>query len=190
MSSWGRLNYKKLLKGIKSLSSTNIPTATDVLTRVQNGTMFSIGLYDDALAAGDSIDVSISTSGTNYTHMTYTLVTSSEGEGALYEGSSVADGTPITLYNHKRTSLRTYSGTVVSAPTVNSVGTLLHQTLLPGGSVTGGGGSSQAFADEWVLKQNENYLLRVFNRGLQPITATTIILVYEAEFIEDTNFLM
>lgn len=189
MSSWGRLQYDKMLLGIKALSSTNIPTATDPLTRIQRGTMFSIGLYDGALAAGDSIDVSIDTPSTNYSHITFTASLSGEGEMNMYEGSSVSGGTPITLYNHKRHSTRTFAGTAVSGPTINSTGTLLHQSLLPGGSQAGGAGSSVPFLDEWVLKQNENYLLRCFNRTNQAILASLVVLIYEAEYIEDAAFI-
>jgi len=88
----------------------------------------------------------------------------------LYEGALVsANGTQGPVYNMNRQSSRQPSFTTYQGPTVTDPGSSnLYPTLTNGSKGVGGGSDRQG---RLVLKENENYLLRLTNAsGANPTT--------------------
>ena len=97
------------------------------------------------------------------------------------------DGTPITtLFNTNRNSANTPLMTLFSAPTVTGVGTLIHTTWVvptatgvgqsPAGITTDGNG------EEWELKPNSKYMVRITNSSGATIDYRWELRWYEPNF--------
>jgi len=105
-----------------------------------------------------------------------------------YEDTTTSnDGTPITaLLNTNRNSSITPLLTMFSAPTVTGVGTLLHTAWMPpvgtgiGQSASGisGGGNGE----EWELKPNSKYMIRITNNSGSTIDYRYELRWYEPNF--------
>ena len=80
----------------------------------------------------------------------------------FYEAPTVsANGTPVSAYNNNRNSIVGSQLLVFSAPTILTVGTLLEPILIPGTKQSGSLGSDAS--NEWILKQDTLYLIRITN---------------------------
>lgn len=79
----------------------------------------------------------------------------------IYEGPTVTvNGTAVTSVNRNRNSSKTDFLTIYQGATVSATGTRLEYGKLGSGKVLGGAVNR---TDEWVLKNNTTYLLRVTN---------------------------
>jgi len=110
----------------------------------------SLGAYKDYL---------IVTGATKFIHIKITCSADGKGNIALYEDAVTSNnGTGMTEFNRNRVSANTPEATVFHTPTVSNVGTMLCDELFGSGNKSGG----ETRADnEWVLKQNAKYLVRV-----------------------------
>jgi hypothetical protein len=93
----------------------------------------------------------------------------------LYEAPTVTvdTGVAVTPYNHNRISSIVSDSTVLKDPTVTANGTKILTTFLGGGTGTGSNrsGSETSSQNEWVLKRDTKYLIRVVNGS----SATNIV---------------
>lgn len=132
--------------------------------KIHQGTMYSCSRIEPAVADGSSLDVIMSNPSGVYPHLVFSIGTFGNAKFQLYEGPTFdADGTSLTIFNHKRYSANTFTGTVTYGNTVSNVGTLIQDAILPGGEKAHAIGTSDSFQDEWCLKNNEDYLLRLTN---------------------------
>jgi hypothetical protein len=90
----------------------------------------------------------------------------------------VAEGTPVTVLNRNRDSAESANITLFHTPTLGGDGTALQteQVGTTGGSAIPG---VQRDTDEWNLKANEDYLVRLTNAGGGAGTATVRFEWYE-----------
>lgn len=81
-----------------------------------------------------------------------------EGFFKLFEASSVSAQTSITAFNRNRNVNTTPLVSITDSPTIVVTGTLIYEEHFGGGAKKGD--SEGTGAREWILKQNEVYLLR------------------------------
>ena len=99
---------------------------------------------------------------TKWAHLVGSVVTEAEAHVYFYEGATLSNGagTAVTAYNRNRNSATAATVTVTHTPSIAATGTLIFETHF--GSGRGVGGQVRA-VEEWVLDQNQTYLLRVTN---------------------------
>jgi len=115
-------------------------------------------------ASDDLLIVVPNEAGTGQSQILYHLLANIDVETEslvyLYEGPTTsANGTQITSYNRERNSALTAGMSVYYGPTVSATGTQLQVAHLGSGRLVGRSGRSE----EFVLKNNTKYLLRVTN---------------------------
>ena len=82
----------------------------------------------------------------------------------MYENpTSATGGTSVTPRNANRNSANTSGATVVTDPTVNTTGAVVLGNIVLGHKKEVGGDSSSQY--EWILKQNETYVIIVSNNS-------------------------
>ena len=104
-----------------------------------------------------------------------------------YEGATASnDGTPITSYCTNRVLANTPTMVMSGSPTVTDDGTLIH-TLWATPTTTGTGQSSGGVqrvtqGEEWIMKPNTKYLVRITNNSGVTISYAYDILWYEVGY--------
>ena len=97
-------------------------------------------------------------------HVIFSVEVSSHALFEIYENPTTSNnGTALTAYNSDRNSANTTTSLWFHTPTVSNAGTLLLTRVLgsSGANPTGARGSALSRGDEFILKQNEQYLFRV-----------------------------
>lgn len=142
-------------------ATTTLQTIEYEHHEIHGGSSF-ITSYAVDLGNGATADLLITTPNTTkWAHVVFTIEHELEAHVYLYENPTVSDaGTGITTYNRDRNSATAATTTVKHTPTVDPVGTLIWEDHSGSGRTTGGGSHSNG---EFVLKQNEDYLLRITN---------------------------
>jgi len=139
--------------------------------QIHAGNAFSLGSVF-TIAAGAALDISVHVPAGAYVHYQATDISTDGGNtmtAVLYEGATVtaATGTAITPVNRRRLDTPEVSAlTILQAPTVTATGTEIDRWYFPktadNQSKTHTGKSD---VNEWVLKQDCTYLLRISNTG-------------------------
>jgi len=139
---------------------------------IHDGSYFIAGhlLADTSALADDATyDMSIrpSTDGTGKDlHATLQVKTGGNAESYLYEGTNAdTDGTDVVVYNLNRASTEVSDVQIQIDPTINTIGTLIHPDLIPGGAKVGASGGASRSGSEWILSRDSVYLLRAINRA-------------------------
>lgn len=142
----------------------------------------------NAFIAGDLIDLGnglvrdiliVTPNTTHWAHMFITIVTESETDLKMYEGTTASNnGTAITAFNKNRNSATAATTLIFHTPTVapGSEGVMLPPLHWGSGKGVGGGERS---SEEWELKQNTKYLLRITNSTTSANQTNTILRWYE-----------
>lgn len=153
---------------------------TDEHHEVHAGSHYFIKDFTD-LGNGATQDILIVTPDeTAWAHLVLAVTHELEASVQFYEDTVVsANGTEQTIFNSNRNSSNTAGCKIYEGPTVTTVGTLLEQDQKGSAKKFGGAGRS---ADEIILKQNTNYLLRTTNQ-----TASDNLVNWELVFYEHTN---
>lgn len=158
---------------------------------IHDGMTFHATARVPTLADGASIDWLMSVPAGSYPHMTTFEFQLSAGEVDIktYEGvTTSADGTPVTQWNRNRNSSNTPDLLMFSAPTVTDLGTEFHDRYVPptaGGVGARAGTLAPNFGEEWILKPETKYLVRLTNNSGAAITLTGEALWYEPSYVVD-----
>jgi len=127
---------------------------------IHAGSHFNICDYDVGLGSGVEIEFIVTTPDTTkLAHLTFSIFSSTGARVDIYEGASgITGGNAVIPRNNNRSSTNTSVMTVVKDPSaITSDGTFAAGYLA-------GAGRTAGFANrenEYVLKQNETYLLRI-----------------------------
>lgn len=164
--------------------ATGAPLIIDTVHHeVHEGEMFHASYTDGDVADDASVDMLL-TVGAKECHATWEVFAGGQVSVYLYEAPTVADGTPITIYNMKRASANTPLSTVKHTPTVTATGTtaLVNGRILPGGTspTTRVGGGIRS-GTEWILAPDTAYLMRVTNDSGAGIPINVVVEWYEEE---------
>ena len=164
----------------------SVDTMTDALNtvdyahhEVHGGSMFHVSYVAD-IGNGANLDIGVTTPNTSkHSHMVIGVGVEAEARLYLYEDATFSGGTPLTAYNRNRNSSTAATSTVVHTPSITSTGTLILGAHY--GSARTYGGESRA-QNEWILKQNAKYLLRVTN-----LTTNNNFMDVELDWYEHTT---
>ncbi len=160
----------------------DIPTAMDTFTgavgvinephlMVHRGNVFHVSGKITALANGASHDFLVAVPAATFPH--FNAVRMHYGGGnvdlLVYENPTVTvPGSVLSSFNVNRNSSNTPDTVITSAPTTSAVGTLLATHWAPptaAGVGLSADGVSITQGEEWVLAQNEDYLVRITNNS-------------------------
>ena len=180
-STWSRVYPAKS----EPLYAGDIRPVVDSHTRIHMGTMFRAGVLVADIADDASINLIITTPEDDWPHIVFHPALDGSADFAVFESPTFTGGTAVTPYNLKRTSLNTWGGTVVHTPTISNDGTMIMQCHIPGGTGPHAGGSSNGFGEEWVLKADTSYLIRLTNRSNNAQRASLCPVWYSAPLIPD-----
>ncbi|PKM77886.1 MAG: hypothetical protein CVU90_05415 [Firmicutes bacterium HGW-Firmicutes-15] len=132
---------------------------------IHEGVSYSVSKLFQNLGAGSGYaNLRIYTGSTKETHMVMEVTADGKSYISLYSGTTYsASGTLVTVYNLNRNSSNTTDSKVLFTPTISDSGTLLSQTLLPGGTGSKTVGGQSLTRAERILKTSSDYLVRVQN---------------------------
>ena len=121
-------------------------------------------IYPDSakLAAGASADIVLAAAPGVTPHLTIAMESSGDADFFVYEGTVTTGGTSFTPVRRNRNIASTSDVAMVLNPTVTTLGTLINQQFITGGTgKKASGGSSGSL--EYVLAPLTNYLFRLTN---------------------------
>ena len=160
--------------------SGNLRTIDLMHEKIHKGEVYIFNHYDTSVANSANLDILFKTGASASSHIMGKITSTGDAEIRIYEAPTIgADGTVVNPRNKNRYFGETETFSVFHTPTVTPLGTELINDFLAGGS---GGlkiGSSTEGRDEWVFKNNVNYLLRVTNVSGQAAKISFIGSVYE-----------
>ena len=110
--------------------------------------------------------------GAKEAHFIFSVAAGGDCEIEFREAVSLtANGTALTPYNMRRSSSNSPTASAFQGPTYTG-GTLLADSLNPGGTKNQSPGGTARLNTEWILAANTNYIVRGINRsgGGQPIS--------------------
>ncbi len=101
--------------------------------------------------------------------MIFRVPDSLDTEWWLFEGTAKVNGTGMGEHNHNRNIADAAGLAVTHTPDAGADGSEIHHERFgndagPPGNSSGGAGANRG-TQEWILKQNERYLLRVTSRS-------------------------
>jgi len=142
-------------------STNSLQTITYEHHEVHSGSAYFTGNYVD-LSNGQVYDILFVTPNTtSYAHMIFEIATEAEAMFQYYEGvTTSADGTALNMFCRNRQKDNTPAVTFYHTPTVTATGTLIGQGIFGSGKSAGG---QIRDSNEFVLKPNTKYMLRVTN---------------------------
>ncbi len=157
---------------------------------IHDGMLFTANYRFDNLANGGNLDILLQVPAGSFPHLRAWSYSLEDGpcEFNLYENPTFsAAGTAITLQNNNRNSSNTSDVTATHTPTITSPGdAILEGQYIPdpgGGFLSGSpGAQAQDLSEEWVLKQNEDYLLRLTNNSGVVIDGSIYFVLYEIDY--------
>ena len=149
--------------------SNHLIVMGEIHARIHEGKLFSLSHIQNNVANNAYIDVLIKTHASKYMHVRFESGAGGDATFTVHENPTVSNnGTLKSPLNRNRNSDITNFATFYTTPTVSALGTELVNELQPGGSggflfFGGGSGSSSRGFEEWILKPNEDYLVRLTN---------------------------
>lgn len=152
---------------------------------IHEGMVYTCVDRQTSVANGANADWLLITNGA-YPHFRkmHVALENADADLYLYEDTEVSgNGTEVTPRNNNRNSTRVSNTQVFSGPTVTDVGdTVLDQLYIPD---TGGffatAAQGEDIGEEWILKPNTNYLIRLTNNSGGAITVGLYLSFYEID---------
>jgi hypothetical protein len=151
-------------------------TIDDALRRIMEGAAFHVS-DSNVIANTNSRTLLLTTPNTTARiYLSFGVGTNALVQYYLYENPTISNvGTDVTAYNRDRNSSAAPALTVKHTPTISNVG-----TELTGGYLISNNINSERIEDRlWVLKQNEEYLVRVTNNSGGNANITILLDWYE-----------
>lgn len=152
----------QILELVKNGNGDAITTIDFAHHEIHDGSSFTASFQQD-IANGGNMDILIVTpNSTKYAHFTYAIEVELETNMFLYEApTATAAANPIVAYNRNRNSLTEATVVVTHTPTGITTGsTIIRQNHLGSGKTVGG---DDRTVNEFILKKNTKYLLRLTN---------------------------
>lgn len=158
-----------------------VATIGEVHANIHRGIMFVAHRYIADYDNTPNYDVAVTVPEGSAMHVVYETYVTVNSTLSIYENTvlnATPGGTLLTPRNKNRFSSNTADCVFRSDPTIDNVGTLLYQTLVPGGRGAGStGGQTTGFA-EWVLDPG-TYLFRLRNIETNNAHAGIVLNFYE-----------
>lgn len=130
---------------------------------IHEGNLFYIERVDATMVDTNKIEIVIVTPNTTkWPHAFIGVSVTGASTLQIYEGVvTSADGTAMTEANRNRNSSAEATVVVTHSPTIDDVGTLLQTKYCGATGKFSADGEDQRNENEWILKQNTKYLLRL-----------------------------
>ncbi len=170
-------------------TSNSVVTMTYPHHELHDGNTFEVGVYDNDLDDGDTINIAFTTlDTTRWVHMVAIMGNTSSSVAEVLEAPTLVlgSGSDVTVFNKKRTSSKVaVVQTVESTPTVGSASS--NVSYVSGGAIINGGGEliglnrdrgvgvSRSIVEE-ILKPATTYLFRI--RALADNGAANVKLIF------------
>lgn len=149
---------------------------------VHAGDMYTVSDYDASVDTAAPKLWRLTTGATEIIHINLQIDLSAAGLVELYEHPTLTGaGTGLTAYNNNRLSAQTASLAVAYDPSASALGTRLFVRTVGSNAPAARIGGSARPAIEWVLRPNEDYVVRV-----TPATNGTAVSLV-AEFYEEVS---
>lgn len=151
-------------------------TIDDALRRIMEGAAFHVS-DSNIIANTNSRTLLVTTPNTTARiYFSFQVGTNVLVQYYLYENPTISNvGTDVPVYNRDRNSATTAALTVKHTPTVSAAGTALSQ----GSYVTNNINVERVDNRMWILKANEEYLVRVTNNSGGNARLTIVLDWYE-----------
>jgi len=162
-----------------------VDNATDALIMIQEthsqiheGDMFSYCNTTDIANSGNFTILFVTPNNGLGTHIVFVVETEAEAGFQIWESANVsANGTmDMHIVNRNRTSANLSAVMIYNTPTLNSLGSMICDKHW--GTGKGVGGEDRA-AEEWLLKPNTKYIIRVTNFTTSANYASTELIWYQ-----------
>ena len=159
----------------RNSDGSNIPLGIDRSTfaidtieyehhEIHSGSFYRAGFQKDIANNETAIFAITTPDTTKWLHFRPAIDCELEATIMLYENpTSVTGGNALTPRNADRNSANTSGATVVTDPTINTTGAVVLGNIVLGSKKDIGGNSDAAY--EWILKQNETYVIVVTNNS-------------------------
>lgn len=168
--------------GSARVDSTNnaLRTQAEVHSKIHDGEFFTFSATSDVNAAA-SLEILISVPATHSVHARFLGNVTGNVTVLLTEGPTTsAAGVAATAQNRRRSGTPpTANVTITLGPTVTADGTTLYDGVIPAGAGPHGGGGSSGSFEEWILKPDTDYLIRITNITASTIKAGQVMDFYE-----------
>jgi hypothetical protein len=188
MATWSRELWERGIQILGAGGSRLSPFALDAHSRVHQGRMYKCSFVLAAVADDTAVDLILSTPANDYPHLTVAPQVGGDAEFQIFEGTAFSGGSALDIFNMKRTSDNTFGGNAVRSPTINSLGTQLHHSFLPGGAnVLSTPGVAVNFDREFILNSEMDYHFRVTNRSGGATFVGITLIFYSAPLLADDN---
>ena len=150
---------------------------------VHEAEMFTVSLVALAVANNAAIEILLRVGATEYAHFTFFASCGGTAEIELVENPTVnVQGTAMVEFNNQRPSAHLAEVSAFHTPTVVG-GTVILEGILPGGTGGNSAGGLLRNSTEFILKLNEDYVIRVTNRSGNAKAASIIAQWYEEDDI-------
>lgn len=167
----GTSNLSILDGAIESIDSVHAET--------HEGKHYTANHFYTAVADEAYADMHIRTGATKYAHLIIVVQAEAKSYITFYRDSTyTTNGSAVTAFNNNDASANTTESALYYAPTGVTIGTLLYQDFVPAGTSPKPVGGTYVSRNEWILKLNTDYLIRVQNVSGSATSDTTINFVY------------
>ena len=171
------------IQSMKDQIIGGIRTITAFHSKIHDGVAFDARHTVTTLATGATYDLLLQVPTTHAIHLRFIFEATNSASGYLYENPTFSDAGDAVLINslNRRDYAQSTHATLTSQPTVSSVGSVVVPRVPIFGSGQGGkavGGQKGGF-EEVVLKEGNNYLLRIASDHNQDISVH-----FETDFYE------
>jgi len=143
-------------------------TAIDFAHReVHEGETYQVTTYTGSVATNEFWGVMLSLTGSSqYAHLTWSIAAGADAEVRFYQNVTGTNyGTKIEAINMDLGCPHQSWVEVFVNPTITTFNTIVHNSLLPGGSGPQSGGGTFRQDTEFILDIGKRYYLQVYNRG-------------------------
>lgn len=143
-------------------SSGLLTIISDIHSKIHDGKFFTSSVLADDVADGSSLDLVLTANASYNVHARITYTAEKKSHFRLYEAPTTSGGSAVSIFDKNRDSANSSNATLVSGPTVSNVGNLRFTHLVPAGTGRhSSGGAGTSGYEEWVLKANTKYLMRL-----------------------------
>lgn len=151
--------------------------------RIHQGVFFTGSVFDLAVADDASLDVLWRPAVGSDVHARGGVSVAGDSELFVFEDPTIsATGSVVPLQNRNRQVSITPTLQIFSGPTVTTPGTELEHSFLGAGQKKEAGGNIVIF-DEWLLNDQLDYLVRVFNRSGAAASVSVSTGHYETQLV-------
>lgn len=167
---------------LTDIASGNLRTISTIHEKIHKGEVHIFSHIEESVANNSSLDIFLK-SGAAYAHSIFNGNATGDSIIEIFEDSVISnDGTVIPIKNKNRNISETNIFTAFEGPTISDDGTSLIPVFLSGGSGGIRVGASSEERDEFVLKLNTNYIIRITNKSGVPATLSITGSIYEGNF--------